>query len=190
MTAKENFKNEIKTLNDSKKYTGNVGLYRRLSTLKHFCSKHNKSNEMQKIIDELKDIDLLDGKGLEKLSKLDDLQKEAIEIATLDFDFESAKKTLLACINSCEVYNKETPERGLTNEGVYKDFKYQKLLFTTRLNKSKELQEKLDNGEISKKGFIAGVNDIKRAIVGTVKELKSYGFLKKKDVVKESMFNY
>ena len=69
-------------------------------------------------------------------------------------------------------------------------FFFVQLLFTTRLNKSKELQEKLDNGEISKKGFIAGVNDIKRAIVGTVKELKSYGFLKKKDVVKESMFNY
>lgn len=192
--TKESLAKDIKVLEDLKKLTGSIGIYRRIANFKAVCNKYKQYPEIDKVGKEIADVDVLNGKGVEKVGKLDEYQEIIVKTLKLASDFEESKKTLKACKNSCKKYFNETPESALTNTGVNKNFKHQKALFQDRLDKCDKLQEKLDAGEIGMAKFCAEVNNIKRAIIGTVKELKSYGVLKteKKSSIalEEVIFNY
>ena len=189
--TKESLEKDIKTLNSLKKLTGNIGLYRRLSSLKAFLTKYKKYPGISEILNEIADIDLLNGKGLEKVSKFDEYQETAIKKVSIILDFEDSKKTLKACKNSAKKYAEETPENAMTNTGVYKNFKQEKRKFQKLLIQCEKLQQKLDNNEISMERFVAEVSDIKKGILGTLRGLKSYGLFEKKDKeIKEEIFDY
>ena len=189
--TKEDLTKDIKVLNNTKKLTGNIGLYRRLSSIKAFLTKYKKYPGISKILDEIADVDLLNGKGLEKVSKFDEYQETAIKNVSIILDFEESKKTLKACKNSAKKYAEETPESAMTNTGVYKNFKQEKRKFQNLLTQCKKLQQKLDNNEISMERFVAEVSDIKKGILGTLRGLKAYGLFEKKDKeIKEEIFNY
>lgn len=189
--TKEDLTKDIKVLNNTKKLTGNIGLYRRVGALKQFCTKYKKYPGINDILDELSNIDLLNGQGIEKVSNLDEYQEKAIKKVSIVLDFEESKKTLKTCKNSAKKYAEETPESAMTNTGVYKNFKQEKRKFQNLLTQCEKLQQKLDNNEISMERFAAEVSDIKKGILGTLRGLKAYGLFEKKDKeIKEEIFNY
>lgn len=187
--AKENIEKDILIIKNTNKLTGNIGIYRQISLFKDICKKYKDYPGFNSILNEIKDIDVLNGKGLEKMSELGNYKKSILDSLETIIDFENSKKTLKACINTCKKYYDALPNSFLTNQKIYKDFRQQKMLFKNRLQACEKLSEKLYNNEVNMKKFCVEVNNIKKAILGTIKEIKSYGFTLENNI-KESYFNY